>query len=218
VRTDPTVFIVDDDEQLRKSLSFLIAGAGFAAETYATAEAMLADYDPQRPGCVLLDLRMGGMDGLQLQAELQAREIQIPVIIISRYADVPSVVQAVKNGAIDVIEKPFKSEVLLERVRSAIERDLQLRQENAKLTAHLASLSSRQREVMHLLTTGRGTKQIAHDLGISAKTVEKHRAQVLERMGVDSVVELTRIVLRSNLPALQAAKRTASDPANAPGI
>ena len=128
MRTEPTVFIVDDDEQVRRSLSFLIASAGLKAETFASAEELLAAYDPRWPGCILLDIRMDGMGGLELQSELQARGIRIPIIIISGFADVPSVVRAVKNGAVDVLEKPFQDEALLERVQAAIQRDLQSRQ------------------------------------------------------------------------------------------
>jgi FixJ family two-component response regulator len=192
---EPIVYIVDDDEPMRRSLAFLLNGAGLHAETFASAEALLAGFDPRRPGCILLDLRMSGMDGLQLQQTLHTRGIRLPVIIISGFADIPSVVQAVKNGAIDVLEKPFERELLLERVRGAIERDLRDRHEHAERTTRLAKLSNRQREVMQRLLSGKGTKQIAHDMGISTKTLEKHRAQVLERMGVDSVVELMRMML-----------------------
>jgi len=201
VRTEPTVFIVDDDEQVRKSLSLLIASAGFEAETYTSGEELLSAYDPRWPGCILLDIRMSGMGGLELQAELQARGIRIPIIIISGFADVASVVRAVKNGAVDVLEKPFQDEALLERVRAAVERDRQDRQSGAQLTSRIASLSTRQREVMQLLLAGKGTKEIARDLGISTKTLEKHRALVLSKMGVESVVELMRLVLAPNLPA-----------------
>jgi two-component system response regulator FixJ len=201
VRTEPTVFIVDDDEQVRRSLSLLIASAGFKAETYASAEALLSAYDPRWPGCILLDIRMSGMGGLELQSEFQARGIRIPIIIVSGFADVTSVVRAVKNGAVDVLEKPFKDEDLLQRVQAAIERDRQDRQTGAQLTSRIASLSNRQREVMQLLLTGKGTKEIARDLGISTKTLEKHRALVLTKMGVESVVELMRLVLAPNLPA-----------------
>jgi two-component system, LuxR family, response regulator FixJ len=210
VRTEPTVFIVDDDEQVRKSLSFLIASAGFQAETYSSAEELLAAYDPRWPGCILLDIRMDGMGGLELQSELQTRGIRIPVIIISGFADVPSVVRAVKNGAVDVLEKPFQDEALLERVQAAIERDRQGRQTGTQLTTRIASLSTRQREVMQLLLTGKGTKEIARDLGISTKTLEKHRALVLTKMGVESVVELMRLVLAPDLPASLAANNPSS--------
>ena len=201
MRTEPTVFIVDDDEPMRKSLSMLVGSAGFKAEAYASAEELLAAYDPRWPGCILLDIRMDGMGGLELQSELQARDIRTPVIIISGFADVPSVVRAVKNGAIDVLEKPFQDEALLELVGSAIERDRQARQSGTQLTARIASLSPRQREVMQLLLTGKGTKEIAHMMGISAKTLEKHRAIVLTKMGVESVVELMRLVIAPSLPA-----------------
>ncbi len=201
MRTEPTVFIVDDDEQVRRSLSLLVGSAGFKAETYASGEALLAAYDPRWPGCILLNIRMSGMGGLELQAELQALGIRIPIIIISGFADVPSVVQAVKNGAVDVLEKPFQDEDLLQRVQAAIERDRHDRQTGAQLTSRIASLSTRQREVMQLLLTGKGTKEIARDLGISTKTLEKHRALVLAKMGVESVVELMRLVIAPNLPA-----------------
>jgi FixJ family two-component response regulator len=194
----PTVFVVDDDEAMRESLRWLIQSVGLPVETFATGEEFLAAYDPARPGCMVLDVRMPGMSGLQLQDELIARDVRLPILIVTGYAEVPTAVRALKAGAFDFIQKPFSDELLLERVRRAIERDARLRESGATRSdaqARIARLTPREREVMSLIVEGQSNKVIAATLGLSAKTVEVHRAQMMRRLAVDSVAELVRLVL-----------------------
>ena len=195
--TDPTVFIVDDDEAVRRSLRRLIASAGMAVEDYATAEEYAGRYDPSRPGCLVLDVRMPGMSGLELQKMLQQKGMRIPVIIVSGHGDVPKAVQAMKGGAVDFIEKPFKGEVLLDRIRQAIELDGQVRRRQARraeVQSRLALLTPREREVMELLATGTPAKQVAYQLGLSRKTVDVHRSHIMMKLQIDSLVELVRML------------------------
>lgn len=194
---ESVVFVVDDEPRMRTSLALLLKSAGYRAETYGSAEEFLEGYNPSSPGCLILDLCMEGMSGLDLQQEFTLRNIRIPHIIISGFAEVPSVVQAMKRGAMDVLEKPFRDDVLLERVREAIRQDAETRRENverAEIQSSLERLSDREREVMRLLVKGKHTKTIARELGISPKTVHAHRARVLEKMRAESVVELVRMV------------------------
>jgi len=195
--TKPTVFVVDDDDGMRKSLGRLLKSAGFHEECYGSAEEFLDQHDPSRPGCLVLDVCMDEMTGLELQEELNNRAVTMPIIIISGYADVPNVVTAVKGGAVDFLEKPFNDELLLERVQQAIELDDRRReqaQRTAETAARLETLTPRETQVMKLLVGGRRTKQIAYDLNISPKTADIHRAHVLEKMQVDTVVDLVRLV------------------------
>jgi two-component system response regulator FixJ len=195
---EPTVFVVDDDPAMRDSLRWLLQSAGLAVEPYAAAEEFLSAYDPARPGCLVLDVRMPGMSGLKLQDVLAARRIQLPVIVITGYAEVPTAVRALKTGAIDFIEKPFSDELLLDRIRQAIAADRQTREAEARRAAAMerfVSLTPREREVMELVTTGKANKVIAAELNLSPKTVEVHRANVMKKMEVDSVAELVRVSL-----------------------
>ena len=161
---------------MRRSLIFLIASAGFKSEAYSSAEELLSAYDPRWPGCILLDIRMNGMGGLELA---EAPELGDTLNCGDHHLgllpdDAPRWSEPSRPGAVDVLEKPFQDEALLERVRAAVERDRQARQTGTQLTSRIASLSNRQREVMQLLLTGKGTKEIARDMGISTKTLEKH--------------------------------------------
>jgi two-component system response regulator FixJ len=196
--SEPTVFVVDDDPAVRDSLHWLLQSVDLAVETYATGEEFLQVYDPARPGCLVLDVRMPGMGGLRLQEELAARRIALPVIILTGYAEVQTAVRALKTGAFDFIEKPYSDEVLLDRIHRAIDADRQTREAaalRAEVAARFASLTPREREVMELVTAGKANKVIASDLGLSPKTVEVHRAAVMDKMGADSVAELVRLEL-----------------------
>ena len=196
--TDPTVFVVDDDPGMRQSMRWLLQSVNLKVETYATAEEFLHAHDPTRPGCLLLDVRMPGMSGLQLQEELVARKVRLPIIILTGYAEVPTAVRALKMGAVDFIEKPFSDEALLDRVLKAIEIDRQARVANAERAAaeaRLTLLTSREREVMERVIAGKANKVIATELGIGEKTVEAHRAQVMKKVEVDSLAELIRLVM-----------------------
>ncbi|MEN8175102.1 MAG: response regulator transcription factor [Pseudomonadota bacterium] len=197
------VFIVDDDEGMRNSLQWLVESAGHAVELYSSADAFLKAYYPGRAGCVLLDVRMPGMSGLELQAYLRDKQIPIPVIIITGHGDVAMAVRALKAGAVDFIEKPFDDELLLDAIQRALNIDeLQrvARASRADVAARMAHLTPREHEVMMMVTDGKSNKEIAGELGVSAKTVEAHRAKVMEKMEARSLAELVRLVLSSGIP------------------
>src|SRR5262245_25208002 len=183
---------------MRDSLRWLIESTGLRVETYGDANTFLEAIRPDVPGCVVLDVRMPGMSGLDLQSELARRGIGLPTILITGHAEVPSAVRAVKAGAIDFIEKPFSDEVLLDRVRQGIEMDRQereARERRAEVVRRLGLLTQREREVLELVVAGRPNKEIAATLGLSPKTVEVHRAHVMEKMQATSVAELVRLAL-----------------------
>jgi FixJ family two-component response regulator len=193
VYAEPTVFVVDDDQAMRSSLSRLMQSVGLRVEAYASAAEFLNAFDSRAPGCLVLDIRMPGMDGLELQERLAADGIRIPVIIISAHGDVESAVRAMKCGAVDFVKKPYKGKVLLARIREALELDARIRGEQARqadVIARLARLTPREREVLALLVLGKSAKQIAFELGLSRKTVDVHRSHVMAKMQTDSVVEL----------------------------
>ena len=194
----PTVFVVDDDEGMRKGLRFLLESTGYDVETLDSAQAFLDHYRPSMRGCVLLDVRMPGMSGLELQEHLRSENIAIPVIIVTAHANVPMAVDAMQNGAFDFIEKPFEGSVLLGRVRQAIAHDARHQVQNGQLktcSKRLNSLTPREREVLDLVVTGLLNKQIAGELGISMKTVENHRAKVMEKMKAESLAQLVRMTM-----------------------
>jgi len=196
-QSEPTVFVVDDDSAVLNGLRLLIKSVGMNVETYLSAQEFLDSYDPAKPGCLVLDIRMPTMSGLELQEMLQKKKMGIPVIIVTGYGDVPVAVQAMKNGAVDFIEKPFSDQVLLDRIQNSIAEDIQARQKEAErkeLEARLVLLTPRERQVMELVTAGKLNKVIASELGLSQKTVEFHRNHIMEKMKVDSVAELVRLV------------------------
>ncbi len=200
MKNEPVVFIVDDDEAMRSSLRWLIESVGMKVEAYESADRFLEGYYPGRAGCLLLDVRMPGMSGLELQAYLTREQIKIPVIIITGHGDVGMAVWAMKGGAVDFIEKPFNDEVLLNSLHAALvfdERQRQLQGRRAQIAARLAELTPREHEVMDMVTDGRSNKDIAAALGVSAKTVEAHRARVMDKMGAESLAELVRMALLS---------------------
>ena len=196
--TKATVFVVDDDQAMRNSLKWLIESVGVHVESFASADEFLAQYQPGRAGCLVLDVRMPGMSGLDLQEHLVEHNIHIPVVIITGHGDVPMAVRAMKSGAIDFIEKPFNDEALLDAIRRAIaleEQQRSLHSENVQIQERLAHLTPREREVMEMVTEGRSNKEIANSLGVSAKTIEAHRARVMEKMQAGSLAELVRMAL-----------------------
>lgn len=193
---DPTVFIVDDDESMRESLAWLIRSVHLEAETYASAIAFLESYDPSRPGCLISDIRMPGLSGLELQERLRLMSAKIPTMMITGYADVGSAVRAMKAGAMDFLEKPVCNQVLLDRIQEAIDRDLSNRadlNEQFKIDQRLSRLTHREREVMALVIEGRSSKQIAAILNVSFKTVEAHRSKVMKKMQAKSIPHLIRM-------------------------
>ena len=194
----PTVFVVDDDQEVRESIRWLIESVNLAVETFGSGQEFLDAYDPDKPGCVVLDVRMPQSSGLELQKELLARGLEVPVIIVSAYGSVPVAVEAMKAGAVDFIEKPFSDQALLDRIHQAIAKDRGVRRRKAKraeLAARVGGLTSREREVMELVVVGKATKRIAIDLGISPKTVEAHRARIMQKMAADSLAELVQMAV-----------------------
>jgi len=193
---EPTVFVVDDDQAMRKSLQRLMESVGLPVETHASAEAYLEHRDADRPGCLILDIRMPGMSGLELQETLVKDRIRIPVIIMSAHGDVEKAVRAMKAGAIDFIKKPYKGEDLLACIRSALDLDARLRREaasQAEAVERLSRLTPREHEVMAMLASGKPAKRIAQDLGLSRKTVDVHRGHIMAKLQVDSLIELARL-------------------------
>ena len=199
----PIVYIVDDDEAVRSSLRFLIHSVGLQAQVFVSAKDFLITHDPRQPGCLLLDVRMPGMSGLDLQQELNRRGATIPVVFITGHGDVPMAVEAMQQGAFDFLQKPFRDQDLLDRVQRAMARDLESRGRlaaRAEILARLATLTPRETEVMRLVTTGKANKVVGADLGVSQRTVEIHRAHVMEKMRAGSLAELVRMVLDSEDP------------------
>lgn len=195
----PIVYIVDDDPQVCESLSLIVNSVGLNAQTYLSAEAFLGAFEdvPNSPSCLVLDVRMPGLSGLGLQETLCGHRKAMPIIMISGCADIPMAVRAMSVGAFDFLEKPFNRQTLLTRIQAAIDHDARQKQQaarSAEVTARVDHLSARQREVLDLLVAGKHSKQIASELGIGEKTVAKHRAGVLEKMRVDSVVDLVRLM------------------------
>jgi two-component system, LuxR family, response regulator FixJ len=194
----PTVFVVDDESAIRNWLSSRLDKAGFHAETFASASEFLAAYDRTRPGCLILDLKMPGMGGLELQQRLLAKAITIPVIILTGCGDVDTAVRAMQANAIDFLEKPVCEKKLVALVRKAIEQDREIRHHQTlcqELDTRLQRLSPREHDVLELLVEGKPSKQIAFELGTTDHTVRKQRTSVLRKMEIDSVVNLTRTVL-----------------------
>jgi len=193
---EPTVFVVDDDSGVRDTLRWLVESIGLKIETFASAQEFLNAYDPSRPGCLVTDVRMPGMSGIELQSKLAAEEVTLPIIVVSGYADVPTAVRSMKRGAIDFVEKPFDEQMMLERIQLSILEDARLRQERAareRTMARLESLTRRERQVMDLVILGKSNKEVARALDISPKTVEVHRSHVMVKMQAESLAELVRI-------------------------
>lgn len=194
---EPTVFLVDDDAAVRDSLQVLLKSVDIRIEAYATADEFLAGYDPEQPGCLLLDVRMPGMSGLELQKRLNAEKTALPIIMVSGHGDIRMALDAVRAGATDFLEKPLREHTLLERIRTAIERNTELRCQQAEVAAietRLKDLSAREREVLDLVVAGKSNKVIAMALGLSHKTVESHRTSIMRKTEAQTVVDLVRMV------------------------
>lgn len=194
-----TIYVVDDDDALRDSLVWLLEGESMRVRAFATAEAFLAAVNPREPGAVLLDVRMPGMNGMELHDTLISRGFALPVVFITGHGDVPMAVEAVKKGAFDFIEKPFEDRKLIEVIKRAALKATsaaQEQQDKASIERRIHSLSTREKEVMDLVVQGKLNKTIADVLGISIKTVEAHRARVMEKMNANSLAELVQLTLK----------------------
>lgn len=198
--TDPVVHLVDDEDAIRDSLAWLLKSRGIASLGYASGEAFLEAWRPEMRGIIILDIRMQGLSGLEVLDQLVARGAPQPIVILSGHGDVPAAVSALKNGAVDFLEKPFNDNQMVDRVIELLALEATRHAARLSLGAvqdRLASLSEREREVMELMIKGRLNKQIAGDLGIAMRTVEVHRARVLDKMGVRNGIELTALLVRS---------------------
>jgi len=196
--SDETVFVVDDDDAVRDSLKALLESDDLPAEVFGTGREFLDSHDGSSGGCLLLDVQMPDMNGLELQQELADIGSTLPVIIITGHGDVPIAVKALKAGAIDFIEKPFTDDIILGSVRRALKQGQKIRRDQASMDeakVGVGRLTAREREVFEHLVVGRLNKQIAYDLGISARTVEIHRARVMEKMGVRNLAHLVRMAM-----------------------
>jgi FixJ family two-component response regulator len=195
--TEPTVFVVDDDPALLRLIRKLVETSGRAVETYASAGEFLENCKSDRPGCLVLDVRMPGMSGLALQERLGTEAIALPILIITGFGDVPVAVQAMRQGAFDFIEKPFSGQMLIDRIEAALEEDARRRRtrgEKDEIRKRISSLTPREKQVMDLVIQGKPNKSVGTALGLSPKTVEVHRANVMKKMAVGSLAELVRMV------------------------
>lgn len=189
----PTVFVVDDDNAMRNSLAWLLESVGLRVKTFASATEFLESYTAEQPGCLVVDVRMPGMSGLELQDRLRAHHARLPLIVITGHGDIPMAVRAMKAGAVDFFEKPFNDQVVIERIQQCLEEDRKWREERAGCIAfarRVASLTKREMEVFERVLAGKSNKLIAHELDISCKTVEVHRARMMDKMGADSLAQL----------------------------
>ena len=199
---EATVFVIDDDQDVREALQLLMESVGRPVELYASTSRFLDAFDPERPGCILLDVRMPGMSGLDLQARLAAERLHPPIIVITGHGDVPMAVRAMQAGALEFLEKPFNDQVLLDAVHRALELDSRQRGEAsrlAELQARYERLTEREKEVLALVAEGRMNKVIAAELNVSQSTVEAHRARVMEKMQARSLSDLMRMVIALDL-------------------
>ena len=194
----PRVFIVDDDQEVRDAMQLLMESVGLPVSTFDSAQAYLQQFEPEQAGCLVLDVRMPGMSGLDLQSRLASEQLHPPIIVITGHGDVPMAVRAVQAGALDFIEKPFNDQVLLDSVHRAIEQDAEQRGQAsilADIKARWERLTPREREVLELVIDGKRNKVIAFELDVSQSTVEAHRAKVMEKMEAGTLSDLMRMML-----------------------
>jgi two-component system, LuxR family, response regulator FixJ len=197
-KNGPVIYVVDDDNSMREALALLLKTVGYNAASFASPSDFLAKYDPNQPGCVVLDVRMPQMSGLEVQQQLNRSGSMVPVILMTGHGDIPMAVQAMKDGAFDFLQKPFRDQDLLDRINAALKLDAENRaivERHADLRRRAESLTPREREVMAAVVDGKANKVIAIDLGLSERTVEIHRANVMEKMGARSVAHLVKMDL-----------------------
>ncbi|WP_166264527.1 response regulator FixJ [Marinobacter caseinilyticus] len=193
-----TVYVVEDDEAVRDSLELLLKSAKQAVKTYRTANAFLTEYSEKMAGCIVLDIRMPGMDGMELQKKLNDRHSILPIIFVTGHGDVPMAVDAMKEGAVDFIQKPYREEALLEKIEAALAQDKEQRKtlgEKQEIVRRVKTLTPRESEIMDRMIAGQANKVIAIELEISQRTVEIHRSRVMHKMGTHSLAHLVRMVL-----------------------
>lgn len=201
--SEPTVFIIDDDPAARQALTVLVESMNLRVETYASAQEFLDVYDPSKPGCMLLDVRMPGVSGLELLQRMVSDKIPVPVIIISAHGDVPMVVQAMKAGALNFLEKPCRDQQLWEAIQEALRWDTDNRKQlarNARAQRRIARLTPGERDVLKMLLKGKSNKAIAAELELSVRTIEVRRAKVMRKMKAESLAELVRLALVAESP------------------
>jgi len=202
----PTVFVIDDDASIRKSLSRLLRSAGYTSETFSSSEEFLRREHFDGVGCILLDVKMPGLSGMDLQEELNKADYHMPIVFVTGHGDIPMTVEAMKKGAVDFLTKPFDDEELLQALRAAIEKDRNARAEHTEVhEMHrlIELLTPRENEILRYVVTGMLNKQIAVELGIAEKTVKVHRGRVMEKLGVDSVAELVRLAEKAGINPTQ---------------
>lgn len=198
-----TVYVVDDDDAVRKSIHWLLESVGLTVKMFSSARDFLEQVDPVQAGCLVLDVRMPGMSGLDLQKELLNRGLEIPVIIITGHGDVPMAVRAMKAGAVDFIEKPFNDQALLDCIQRTLDevgKNQEKMRKRQELQQVLGLLTEREKEIMYKVVEGKSSRQIGDELNISSKTIEVHRARIMKKMGVNTVVELVRQVMEYGNP------------------
>ena len=198
-----TVFVVDDDDAVRTSLRLLLKSVGLPVETFGSAQEFLDAFEADRAGCLVLDIRMPGMSGLELQQRLNEMHAIVPIVFITGHGDVPMAVEAMQHGAVDFIQKPFRDQDLIDRINQALEKDRENRaglKERDAIRRRMEQLTPREREVLDLVTKGKANKVIAGDLNVSQRTVEIHRARVMEKMGASSLAHLVRMVIEAGHP------------------
>lgn len=200
VSPEAAVFVVDDDDAVRESLAFLLKSVGLRVESFASAQDFLKQYNATRAGCLVLDIRMPGMSGLELQDKLSQMGSMLPIIFITGHGDVPMAVKAIKAGAADFVQKPFRDQELIDRIREVLEEDASARVEKlqkAEILKRIDSLTEREREVMEQVVDGKANKVVAIDLNVSQRTVEIHRANVMDKMKARSLAQLVRLVMKA---------------------
>lgn len=196
--TEPKVYVVEDDEAVRDSLQLLLKAEGYRVAAFPDAASFLESWTPGMTGCIVLDIRMPGMNGMELQKELLARGSELPIIFVTGHGDVPLAVEAMKHGAVDFVQKPYRDQELLDKIQKALEIDSErqeVRLERQEVQRRIDTLTPREREIMEMMVEGHANKVIAIDLDISQRTVEIHRSRVMQKMGTHSLAQLVRMVM-----------------------